>query len=321
LTTRFTPSKGLSDGLIAVDTSIAAPLCAKATNDREANVARQNEKGTRNMSIIYRGMDRNALDAAYNNSNAVENSSAILGKFQARSSEFYETRSCRRDLRYGDLQRERYDWFPCGEADAPTYVFVHGGYWQYCAKEDFAFIAAGPIARGYNVALAEYTLTPNISMSGIVAEVGRLLDHLSADKDNLGIAGRPLCLSGHSAGGHLTSVHRAHPAVSKALAISALVDLEPISLCWLNDNLKLTNHEIEAYSPLRHVGKGVPTVLTVGACELQELVRHSTDYALACEAAGETVGLVHVPECNHFSILEDLAKPDGWQMSVLAAMV
>jgi arylformamidase len=272
------------------------------------------------MSATYRGMDRSALDAAYNNSNAVENSSAILGNFQARSREFYETRSCQRDLRYGDLPRERYDWFPCGQTDAPTYVFIHGGYWQYCAKEDFAFIAEGPIARGYNVALVEYTLAPNISMTGIVAEIRKFLDHLSADNDGLGIAGRPLCLSGHSAGGHLTSVHRAHPAVTKALALSALVDLKPISLCWLNDNLQLTEREIEAFSPLQNLAKGAPTVLTVGACELPELVRHSTDYAIACEAAGEPVGLVHVPGCNHFSILEDLANPDGWQMSVLAAM-
>jgi arylformamidase len=272
------------------------------------------------MNLIYRGMDRSALDAAYNNSKAVEGSSEIFSDFQARSRRFYETRSCQRDLRYGDMPRERYDWFPCGLSNAPTYVFIHGGYWQYCAKEDFAFIAQGPLSRGYNVVLAEYTLTPNISMSGIVSEIGNLLDRLSADSDHLGIAGNPIYLSGHSAGGHLTTSHRSHPAVSKALAISALVDLQPISLCWLNDNVRLTDEEIETHSPLRHVSKGAPTILTVGACELPELVRHSTDYAIACEAAGESVALVHVPNCNHFSILEDLAKSDGWQMCALAAM-
>jgi arylformamidase len=187
-------------------------------------------------------------------------------------------------------------------------------------KDDFASIAGGPIARGYNVVLAEYTLAPDITMSGIVGQIGRLIDHLSADHDGLGIAGRPLCLSGHSAAGHLTAVHRSHPALSKALAISALVDLQPISLCSLNDKLRLTDAEIENYSPLRLVGNAADTLLSVAACELPELVRHSTDYALACEAAGESVGLIHLPNSNHFTVLDDLATPNGWQMNALAAM-
>lgn len=269
------------------------------------------------MRTRYRGMDRDELDAAYSNTLAVAGFPAILADFQARSQRLYNKLSCRRDLQYGTRPRERYDWIPCGGPDAPTYVFIHGGYWQNCQKEDFAFIAEGPIARGYNVVLAEYTLAPEASMAEIVAEIGSLIDHLAADRDGLGLAGNPLCLSGHSAGGHLSAMHRAHPAVSTVHAISALVDLEPISLCWLNDKLKLTAREIADYSPLHHIRGGAPTMITVGADELVELVRHSTDYAIACESAGEPVGLMHVPGCHHFSMLEDLAKADGFQMNAL----
>ncbi|MDI9682693.1 alpha/beta hydrolase, partial [Burkholderia cenocepacia] len=77
----------------------------------------------------------------------------------------------------------------------------------------------------------------------------------------------------YSAGGHLTAMHRAHPAVASALAISPLVDLEPIALCCLNDKLQLTAHEVDAYSPLHHIGPGAPTVVAVGEAELPELVR------------------------------------------------
>jgi arylformamidase len=269
---------------------------------------------------IYRGMDRAALDVAYNNTKAVADFAGIMADFQTRSRKLYDTAPCQRGLQYGEGPRERYDWISCSRPDAPTFVFIHGGYWQNCVKEDFAFVASGPLARGYNVVLAEYTLAPEATMTEIVAEIGLLLDHLAADRDGLGIAGRPLCLSGHSAGGHLSAMYRAHPAVSRVLAISALVELEPISLCWLNERLKLSAREIADFSPLRHIGRGAPMVLAVGANELPELVRHSTDYALACEAAGEPVGLVHVPRCTHFSVLDDLARPDGWQMSVLAAL-
>ncbi|MFT4068047.1 alpha/beta hydrolase [Paraburkholderia sp.] len=269
------------------------------------------------MTTVYRGMDRPTLDAAYNNTKAIPNFPEVLGDFRARSAKLYERVPGRRDLRYGERPRERFDWLSCGKAGAPTFIFIHGGYWQNCVKEDFAFVADGPLAKGFNVVLAEYTLAPEASMTQIVGEIGRLLDHLKADPDGLGSAARPVCLSGHSAGGHLTAMYRAHPLVTSALPISALVDLEPISLSWLNEKLQLSNDEIAAYSPIRHIGQGVPTVVAVGAAELPELVRQSDEYAAACEAAGEKVARVHVPGCTHFSVLDDLARADGMLLRAL----
>ncbi|MFJ2279733.1 alpha/beta hydrolase [Pseudomonas sp. NPDC087803] len=269
------------------------------------------------MTTLYHGMDRKALDAAYNNTQAISDFPDVLRKFQSRSTRLYERRPCRRDLRYGEGSRQRFDWFPCGYAEAPTFIFIHGGYWQNCAKEDFAFIAEGALAKGFNVILAEYTLAPEASITHIVGEIGRLLDCLTMDVEGLGIAGGKVCLSGHSAGGHLTAVHRSHPLVANALAISALVDLEPISLCWLNDKLQLTSAEVEIYSPIRHISRGAPMIVAVGAAELPELLRQSDAYSAACEAAGERVESVYVPDCTHFSVLEDLARPDGILMTAL----
>jgi acetyl esterase/lipase len=157
-------------------------------------------------------------------------------------------------------------------------------------------------------------------MTDIVGEIGALLDYLSTDPDGIGTARRPIHLSGHSAGGHLTAVHRAHPAVVSALAISPLVDLEPISLCVLNDRLQLTAHEIAAYSPLRHIGPGAPTEGGVGAAELPELVRHAHEYAHACEAAGERIARAWLPSMQHFTVLDDLATPDSAMLAALQAI-
>ncbi|VWC29245.1 alpha/beta hydrolase [Burkholderia lata] len=272
------------------------------------------------MTILYRGMDRAALDAAYLNTKVVPDFPALLASMQARSATLHEGASGRRDLRYGAQPAQRFDWLTCGQPDAPLFVFIHGGYWQHCAKEDFAYAASGPLARGFDVILAEYTLAPVATMTDIVGEIGALLDYLANDPDGLGTAKRPIHLSGHSAGGHLTAVHRAHPAVVSALAISPLVDLEPISLCCLNDKLQLTAHEVEAYSPLRHVGPGAPTVVAVGAAELPELVRQAHDYATACEAAGERIVHVGLPGMQHFDVLDDLAKPDGAMLAALQSI-
>ncbi len=269
------------------------------------------------MAMLYRHMHRAALDRAYNNSQAVPDFSAIMANFRERSAEFYRTAPCQRDIPYGIQPRQCFDWFPSSQQSAPTFVFIHGGYWQSCAKEDFAFIAQGPLAHGFNVALAEYTLAPEVSMTQIVEEIGCLLDQLATGANGLGTGKQTLCLSGHSAGGHLTALQRNHPAVVHAMPISALVDLKPISLSQINDKLHLTPREVDIYSPLHHINKGAPMTVTVGAEELPELVRHSYEYAQACQRQKEKVQYIPVPNCNHFSILEDLASSTGIQMVAL----
>ncbi|MCV2446576.1 alpha/beta hydrolase [Paracoccus sp. DMF] len=269
------------------------------------------------MTRLYRGMDRAALDLAYDNSGHVADFPGLVRGFQARSQAMRAGHGGRYDLRYGEGARERFDWLPCGGAEAPVFVFVHGGYWQSCDKEDFTFIAAGPLARGWNVVLAEYALAPATSMTGIVKQIGRLLDHL-AGQPELGTG--PMCLAGHSAGGHLAALYRGHPAVGSVLAISGLYDLEPISLCGWNDPLQLTEAEIDRFSPQRQIGPGAPTLVAVGAEERPELLRQSRDYAAACRQAGETAELLLVAGRNHFDVLDDLADPQGAQLTALAAL-
>ncbi|MFM0742108.1 alpha/beta hydrolase [Paraburkholderia xenovorans] len=269
------------------------------------------------MESVYRGMDRAALDRGYNNTKAVAHFPEIFSQFQARSADLYRSVSCRRDIAYGPGKRERLDWFSCGVENAPVFVFIHGGYWQNGTKEDFSFVASGPLGCGFDVALVEYTLAPEASMTLIVQEIGRLLDYLSGAGNEFGVGGRRVCLSGHSAGGQLSAVYRSHPAVTHVMPISALVDLEPISLCWLNEKLRLTSGEINDYSPLYDIGTGAPMTVTVGAAELPELVRHSREYADACRLAGEAVTYHALPDRDHFSILDDLASPSGVQMTLL----
>ncbi|WP_199259002.1 alpha/beta hydrolase [Paracoccus binzhouensis] len=266
-------------------------------------------------TAIYRGMTRQELDTAYSNTGRLADFPGLMRDFRARSEAFYAAQEVRRDLHYGPGRRQTYDWFACGRRDAPVFAFIHGGYWQSCAKEDFAFCAAGPMARGHDVILAEYTLAPEASMTRIVAEIGQLLDHLAAQ----GVG--PLCLAGHSAGGHLAAMHRGHPAVGSVLAISGLFDLEPIGLGALNDKLRLTPAEIAACSPQRQIAAGAPMLVAVGAEELPELVRQSGDYAEACRQAGQPVALLHVAGCDHFQVLDDLADPAGAQLAALARLV
>jgi arylformamidase len=263
------------------------------------------------MNLSWRNMDRATLDAAYSNGDPPAD-------FQTRSAAFYATHHGELDLRYGPAPRERFDFFPAGKGDGtdtPTFVFVHGGYWQSCDKELCAFVAEGPLGLGMNVVIAEYTLAPHASMTQIVGEIGRLLDFL-VERGH-----KTLVLGGHSAGGHLTAMHRHHPALTHALPVSGLFDLEPISKGRLNDKLQLSEEEIARFSPMRHIAHGAPMVVTVGDAERPELIRHSHDYAQACVTSGERAVYVPLPGADHFSVLYDLAKPDGLQLTALAQLM
>lgn len=258
------------------------------------------------------------LNQAYNNVAAVGNFTHIMQRFRQRSAETYARHAWQRDIAYGNAMRERFDWYAQADTSAPTLLFIHGGYWQASDKDDYAFIAEGLIEAGFNVGMLEYTLAPEASMATIVGQIGKALDYLLAHREALNI-GQQVVLCGHSAGGHLTALYRQHPLVTLAMPISGLMELEPISRCWLNDKLQLSEEDIQRYSPQRLIGDGAPLLVTVGKDELPELIRHSREYASACLQAGQVVRFMELAGCHHFAVLDDLAKADGAHLRALLA--
>ena len=156
--------------------------------------------------MLYRGMDRAQLDAAYNNSAAVPERDAIVADWAARSAKARCEYAGRLDLAYGHTPRERLDLFLAADPQAPTLAFIHGGYWQMNDKENFAFFADGLLPLGINLAVIEYTLAPAARLDRIVAEVRRSVRWLAEHLAEYGGDPNRLYVAGHSAGGHLTAM-------------------------------------------------------------------------------------------------------------------
>lgn len=270
--------------------------------------------------MLYRGMDRRALDAAYNNTAAVGEArrDQYVAGWSARSDAFRAAWGGRIDLAYGPGARERLDVFACGRPAAPTVVYIHGGYWQFNDKEPYAFLGESLLPAGFNLVLVEYTLAPAARMDQIVAEIARAvawtIDHA---REVPGDPGR-VFVAGHSAGGHLTAMAMNDPRVAGGVAISGLYDLEPIRLNYLNDKLGLDPAEAERNSPLLHLPtRAGPLVVTVGLDELPELVRQSEDYAAAWRRRGLSGHYLPLAGHEHFSILEEMARPGGAILNAL----
>lgn len=261
---------------------------------------------------VWRGMDRATLDAAYNNSGAVAASAGYLADWTMRSARLRAQGGHSLDLPYGPRERNRMDIFRSGAADAPILVFVHGGYWQRNSKDVFSCMAEGALAAGIDVAVPGYTLAPAASLGQIMDEIAAALAWLRQEGPTMSVAAGRLIISGWSAGGQLAASAMALPQVDAGLAISGIFDLEPIRLGELNDKLGLTGADVQHLSPIHTIPPSSgPLVMAYGTAELPELRRQSIEYEQAWRAAGRDGEILPLAQEDHFSILEQLARPGG----------
>ncbi|HGM5392305.1 TPA: alpha/beta hydrolase [Serratia marcescens] len=257
------------------------------------------------MGKIYRGMSEDELNAEYNLRDSVDDYDGLIDSFRQRSRETYQKQMCARDVAYGPAPRNKFDFFPCLIRNAPTVIFIHGGYWQATEKETYAFIVDGLIDK-FNVILPEYTLAPEAGMTTIVEEIGTFLDFLNEQHGKYNITSGRVCLAGHSAGGHLAALYREHPVVSHLMPLSALVDLEPIRLTTINNALDLTDEEVAMFSPVKNkVNYTVPAAIHVGDLEPSELIRHSEIYAQKMISEGNPLIYSRLKNRNHFTLLDE----------------
>ena len=271
------------------------------------------------------GLDRKVtgteFDAAYDNTGAVADSARLLAGFDERSRLLAERRPERLDLRYGVRERQRIDYFASSAVNAPLLVFIHGGYWQMRCKETFRFLAAGPLRHGIHVALPGYTLAPDQTLTGIVAEIRDSLRWLREHAAAWGADCSRIVVAGWSAGGHLAAMMADEAGVVGILAVSGIFDLEPISRCSLNEKLRLTPEEITGLSPQHRPLSRRPLIAACGSAELPELQRQSWDFARLRAAAALPGGAFTLPGHNHFTILHELEAPEGKLTAALLSLV
>ncbi len=270
----------------------------------------------------FASLDQADKDAAYNNTAAVSDSIQRLADWERRSAECRTRPGVRSDLRYGDKPNNRFDYFPSSTRGAPLFIFIHGGYWQRNSKEIFGFVSEGPCACGINVATIGYTLAPQAHLADIVDEVFLAIDHIAGMADELGFDANRIFVGGWSAGAHLATLAARSPVIRGVVSISGIFDLEPIRLTYLNELLQLRPIEIETLAPIRNLPeRHCPVRLFFGGEELSELQRQSRAYGQCAQEAGLPVTATMLAGHNHYTIMEELAAPDGQLTRALEELV
>jgi acetyl esterase/lipase len=262
-------------------------------------------------ALDWRSMSQQDRDLGLNNSVAVPGSGDIVAGWERRSADLRKRYPDHLDLRYGPRERNRIDFLKIRD-NAPTLLFIHGGYWQMRAKEVFAVNAEGLMAHGINVALIGYTLAPEATIDEIVAEIHAGIDYLAKQLPALGAASDGIVVSGWSAGGHLTAMALANLNVRAGVAISGIYDLEPIRHSYLNVKLGLDEAASRRNSPMQQAGGPLkPLSLVVGSAELPLLRKETADFAGHRAGCGLPVTYEEIPGANHFTIMNEMISPTG----------
>lgn len=214
------------------------------------------------------------------------------------------------DLPYGPSPRERLDLFLPEETPRGLVVFVHGGYWHLFSKAHWSHLAAGPLARGFAVAMPSYTLAPAARIAEMTAEIARACWFVGTR-----VAG-PMIVTGHSAGGHLAArmgCADISVPVARVVPISPLAELGPLMATEMNRTLKIDDAEAAAESPARHrLRDGVSAHVWVGADERPAFLMQARILSeeWACPWTAET-------RRHHFNVINGLEKPDSPLCKVL----
>ena len=267
-------------------------------------------------------------EVEYNNRARVPEHTEIQERWSKASQRFRAEAKADLDLPYGPRERNRLDLFHAraGIAGSPLVLYVHGGYWQRGTREDNAFVARELTEAGVSVAVTSYTLCPDASIMEIVAEIRAAIRLLWGR-----LRRRPVVV-GHSAGGHLAAAmlatswgeHGAVPVdlVRASYSISGVFDLPPLVGTSLNGALGLDAESARTASPLLWPAPPAHriSIAAVGGQESQEFIRQSLDLTAAWSDAGGKAECVIVPDTNHFTIVDELARKESAMVARIAEL-
>ncbi|MGH6673712.1 MAG: alpha/beta hydrolase [Xanthobacteraceae bacterium] len=273
---------------------------------------------------VYLDYDQAALDAAYDQAVYAANRDQLRERRDLLSEEARARLGPPLRFAYGESPIEQLDVYRADAAEAPIFVFVHGGAWRNGKGASFAFPAEMFVAAGAHYVVLDFLSVDDAggSLVPMVDQVRRAVAWVYGNAARFGGDPRRLYLSGHSSGAHLTGVVLTtewdrtfglpDDVVKGALCCSGMYDLKPVRLSARSRYVHLDDATEDALSVQRHINQlHTPLIVAYGTRETPEFQRQSRDFAAALKAAAKPVELLVGRAYNHFEILETLANPLG----------
>lgn len=254
---------------------------------------------------------RDEADRAYANATFIPGAEAMPAQWREQAAAFRAgARAAQLDLSYGPGTAQELDLFLPEGTPLGAVVFIHGGYWLDFGRKDWSHLAAGPLARGWAVAIPSYTLAPRARIGEMAREIAASTRLVASH-----IPG-PIIATGHSAGGQLAArmgCEGINTPVARVVPVSPLAELAPLMVTSLNARLHLDKAECARESPARLTLRGdVSAHVWVGGQERPAFLwqARTLSEAWACPWTVE-------PGRHHFNVIEGFTDPDSALVAAL----
>ena len=278
------------------------------------------EKGPK----VWMDLDQVELDASYDQTAYAPMIAQFNKRFASSSETTRQRLGAPKRFAYGPTPIEGLDVFPARNANAPIFVYVHGGRWLNGSARDYAYPADLFVNAGVNYVVLDF-----IAVNAAGGDLRPMADQVRrgiawAYKNAASFGGdtKRFYIGGHSSGGHLAGVAAVTdwqkdfglPAdmITGALLMSGMYDLKPARLSARSNYVKFDDDMEQSLSSIRHIELlRAPITVTYGTFETPEFQRQSRDFAAAVKAAGKPVELLEASNFNHFEMCESIGNPYG----------
>jgi len=273
---------------------------------------------------VWMDMDQVELDAAYDQAAYAP----MLSQFNKRYASISETTRKRlgapKRFAYGPTPIEGLDLFAARNANAPIFVFVHGGRWRYGSAADYAYPSDLFVNAGVNFVVLDFIQVndANGDLRPMADQVRRGIAWVYKNAASFNGDAKRFYIGGHSSGAHLAGVAMVTDwqkefglppdMITGGHLASGIYDLKPARLSARSNYVKFDDDMEQALSSIRHIELlRAPITVTYGTFETPEFQRQSRDFAAAVKAAGKPVELLEAPDFNHFEMCESFGNPYG----------
>ena len=267
----------------------------------------------------YKDFRQDELEYQYNPRVSVPEYPELAKVRSAQARRIRESAKSWLNIAYGASPRERLDIYAAVKPAGPVLVYIHGGYWRSGSKEDNCSFVPTFTERGTTVALVEYDLCPNVTVTDIVRQTRLAIAWIHRNILRYGANPSKLFVSGHSAGGHLTAMALAHDwreeglpenLIKGAAATSGVYDLNMVMKISVQEQVRMTREIADCNNPLLHPPRvKCPLIVAVGADEPKGWQQMSKDYFEFCQRSGMPVEYLIEPNANHYTMTEHLLDP------------
>jgi arylformamidase len=274
--------------------------------------------------LVFLDYDQIELDAAYDQAVYQPNILQLNRRCASNSARTRARIGKPLRLAYGETPIEQLDIFRTDRANAPIFIFIHGGAWIRGDAASYSAPAEMFLGAGAHYVVPDFV---NVGETGgdlfpMAEQVCRAIAWVWRNAASFGGDPDRLCIGGQSSGAHLAAVAfttdwtREHglPAdiIKGGLCTSGMYELSPVRLSARANYVKFTDAMVEKLSPIRHLDRlCAPLIVSYGTYETPEFIRQAKEFAAAVEKAGKLRELIIGENYSHLDLPETLCNPYG----------